>query len=64
MSIPYLIQQVLNNPGQITECAGSITQYSNVFYIGRGINYPAALEGALKSRRLAIYMPKDMQQVN
>ena len=28
-------------------------QYSNVFYIGRGINYPIALEGALKIKEIS-----------
>ena len=35
------------------DCAKSIAQCSNLFYIGRGINYPVALEGALKIKEIS-----------
>jgi glutamine---fructose-6-phosphate transaminase (isomerizing) len=46
-------QQVLDNEGYISDCARYISQYSNVFYVGRGINYPIALEGALKIKEIS-----------
>ena len=52
-SLPALVQQVLDNQGQIIDCARRIAQYSDVFYIGRGINYPIALEGALKIKEIS-----------
>jgi glucosamine--fructose-6-phosphate aminotransferase (isomerizing) len=52
-SIPDLVQQVLDNQSQIIDCSRSIAQCSNVFYIGRGINYPVALEGALKIKEIS-----------
>ena len=52
-STPELVQQVLDNQSQIMDCAKSIAQCSNLFYIGRGINYPVALEGALKIKEIS-----------
>ena len=52
-SIPDLVQQVLDNEGQIKDCARRLAQCSDVFYIGRGINYPIALEGALKLKEIS-----------
>jgi glutamine---fructose-6-phosphate transaminase (isomerizing) len=52
-SIPDLVQQVLDNEKQITDCAKFISQCTDVFYIGRGINYPVALEGALKLKEIS-----------
>ena len=52
-SLPALVQQVLDSQGQIVDCARCIAQYSDAFYIGRGINYPIALEGALKIKEIS-----------
>jgi glucosamine--fructose-6-phosphate aminotransferase (isomerizing) len=52
-SMPKLAQRVLQNEQQIRDCAGFISQCSHVFYIGRGINYPIALEGALKIKEIS-----------
>jgi glucosamine--fructose-6-phosphate aminotransferase (isomerizing) len=52
-SMPDLIQQVLDNEKQITACARFIAPCSDIFYIGRGINYPVALEGALKIKEIS-----------
>jgi len=51
--MPNYIERVLANEGSIMECARRIAQYSNLFYIGRGINYPIALEGALKIKEIS-----------
>ena len=52
-SIPDLIQQVLDNESQIIDCARRLAQCSDAFYIARGINYPIALEGALKIKEIS-----------
>jgi glucosamine--fructose-6-phosphate aminotransferase (isomerizing) len=44
---------VLDNENQVIDCARQITQCANLFYIGRGINYPVALEGALKIKEIS-----------
>jgi len=35
------------------ECAKYLSSYENVFFIGRGINFPIALEGALKLKEIS-----------
>ncbi|MDD5700524.1 MAG: glutamine--fructose-6-phosphate transaminase (isomerizing) [Dehalococcoidales bacterium] len=51
--LPDLVQRVLNNQGQVIDCAKYISRFSNVFFIGRGINHPIALEGALKLKEIS-----------
>ena len=51
--LPAKVQQVLDNEQRILECADLIKDYHTVFYVGRGINYPIALEGALKMKEIA-----------
>ena len=51
--LPDYIQRVLDNEGQIRECARRIAGALHLFYIGRGINYPVALEGALKVKEIS-----------
>ena len=46
--LPEKVQQVLDNETKILEYAKYVSRYENVFFIGRGINFPVALEGALK----------------
>ncbi len=51
--MPNYVQQVLDNEQPILDCAQQIAHCSNLFYIGRGINYPIALEGALKIKEIS-----------
>jgi glutamine---fructose-6-phosphate transaminase (isomerizing) len=51
--LPNYAERVLANETQILECAERIAQYPSLFYIGRGINYPMALEGALKIKEIS-----------
>jgi len=51
--LPSLVTQVLDNEKQIIDCSEFLTHYNTVFYVGRGINYPIALEGALKLKEIA-----------
>lgn len=51
--LPAKVQQVLDNEELITEYARELSKYENAFYIGRGINYPVALEGALKLKEIS-----------
>jgi len=46
--LPEKVQQVLDNETKILEYAKYVSRYECVFFIGRGINFPVALEGALK----------------
>jgi glucosamine--fructose-6-phosphate aminotransferase (isomerizing) len=51
--LPVKVQQVLDNEAVILECARQLAEFENIFYIGRGINYPVALEGALKLKEIS-----------
>ncbi len=51
--LPNTVQQVLDNKSGIKQCGEYLAGYDNVFFIGRGINYPVALEGALKLKEIS-----------
>ena len=51
--LPGKVQQVLDNEILISEMARQMSKSENAFYIGRGINYPIALEGALKLKEIS-----------
>jgi len=51
--MPSKVQQVLNNGYKILEHANNLSGYDNVFFIARGINFPIALEGALKLKEIS-----------
>ncbi|GAH54628.1 unnamed protein product, partial [marine sediment metagenome] len=51
--LPEKVQQVLDNEGKIKEYASYLAKYEDVFFIGRGINFPVALEGALKLKEIS-----------
>ncbi|MFC2003839.1 glutamine--fructose-6-phosphate transaminase (isomerizing) [Chloroflexota bacterium] len=51
--LPRKVQQILDNEEAIFECAKYLSKYEDVFFIGRGINFPVALEGALKLKEVS-----------
>jgi len=51
--LPSKVQQVLDNEDTILECANYLSRYENMLFIGRGINFPVALEGALKLKEIS-----------
>jgi glucosamine--fructose-6-phosphate aminotransferase (isomerizing) len=51
--LPVKVQQVLDNEQAIADCARQLAEFNNVFFIGKGINYPVALEGALKLKEIS-----------
>jgi glucosamine--fructose-6-phosphate aminotransferase (isomerizing) len=51
--LPDCARQVLENENQVVDCARQISQCANLFFVGRGINYPIALEGALKIKEIS-----------
>ncbi len=52
-NLPAAVQQVLDRADRIQALARKYTAYQNFMYIGRGINYPIALEGALKLKEIS-----------
>ncbi|MBP8973900.1 MAG: glutamine--fructose-6-phosphate transaminase (isomerizing) [Anaerolineae bacterium] len=51
--LPDLVGQVLEREPLIEALAAELYQYTNFLYLGRGINYPIALEGALKLKEIS-----------
>jgi glucosamine--fructose-6-phosphate aminotransferase (isomerizing) len=51
--VPRLIATVLANESQFEHLAQTLAKARDVLYIGRGINYPLALEGALKLKEIS-----------
>jgi len=51
--LPSKVQQVLDDEAKIVEYAKYLSRYENAFFIGRGINLPIALEGALKLKEIS-----------
>jgi glucosamine--fructose-6-phosphate aminotransferase (isomerizing) len=50
---PELIEQALELEPQLAEMAQRYAHTRNAMYIGRGINFPVALEGALKLKEVS-----------
>jgi len=51
--LPEKLQRLLSDKDRIKEYAGYLSGYENAFFIGRGINFPVALEGALKLKEIS-----------
>ncbi len=51
--IPAKVRQVLDNADQIKRVAEKYADAENFLFLGRGINYPVALEGALKLKEIS-----------
>ena len=51
--IPEKIEKVLQQNDKIKEIASNYTYAHNFLYLGRGWNYPVALEGALKLKEIS-----------
>lgn len=51
--LPGLIENVLTTDSQIANIAKELFRADDFLYLGRGINYPIALEGALKLKEIS-----------
>jgi glucosamine--fructose-6-phosphate aminotransferase (isomerizing) len=51
--LPFLVEQALKCEPQMEEIAKRVHQRRDFLYLGRGINYPIALEGALKLKEIS-----------
>ncbi|PRY28525.1 glutamine--fructose-6-phosphate transaminase [Spirosoma oryzae] len=52
-SIPAKVEKVLQSANKIKEIAYIFTYARNFIYLGRGLNFPVALEGALKLKEIS-----------
>ena len=53
LSIGKKVQMILDESDKILEVAKSTMEVDNYLYLGRGMNYPVALEGALKLKEIS-----------
>lgn len=51
--IPAKIESIFTQNDRLREIAASIKDCQNALYLGRGINYPVGLEGALKLKEIS-----------
>jgi glucosamine--fructose-6-phosphate aminotransferase (isomerizing) len=52
-NLPEKTRQLLAGRDKITAYAGRLSAAEHIFFIGRGINYPIAQEGALKVKEIS-----------
>ena len=52
-SIPEKVEQLLKQDAKIKEIAVKFQHNENALYLGRGVNFPVALEGALKLKEIS-----------
>jgi glucosamine--fructose-6-phosphate aminotransferase (isomerizing) len=53
MHLPHWIEETVKLDGKIEPLARQLTTSTDFLYLGRGINYPIALEGALKLKEIS-----------
>jgi glucosamine--fructose-6-phosphate aminotransferase (isomerizing) len=51
--VPHLMEEMLKASAQVAKVARKYLQARDFLYLGRGINYPIALEGALKLKEIS-----------
>lgn len=52
-TIPNKVQSILDKKEDIKKCAEKYYDAKSALYLGRGFNYPTALEGALKNKEIS-----------
>jgi glucosamine--fructose-6-phosphate aminotransferase (isomerizing) len=51
--LPALVERALHNASDVERIAERLLRATNVLYLGRGYNFPVALEGALKLKEIS-----------
>jgi len=51
--LPHQVEEILGRNDQILELSRKYCNHVNFLYLGRGYNFPAALEGALKMKEIS-----------
>ena len=52
-ALPNQMEEILGIENEIEELAGRFYRFANFLYLGRGVHYPIALEGALKLKEIS-----------
>jgi glucosamine--fructose-6-phosphate aminotransferase (isomerizing) len=53
IKVPHLMEEMLKSSDQVAQIAKKYLYARDFLYLGRGINYPIALEGALKLKEIS-----------
>src|SRR5205823_14493228 len=53
MQLPLILEQTLKVAPEVEKVAARFHAHTDFLYLGRGINYPIALEGALKLKEIS-----------
>jgi len=53
LQLPHVLEETLKLAPEVEEIAGRFQSRTDFLYLGRGINYPIALEGALKLKEIS-----------
>ena len=53
IKVPHLMEEMLKSSQQVAQIARKYLHVRDFLYLGRGINYPLALEGALKLKEIS-----------
>ena len=53
LQLPHILEQTLKIAPEVEEVSGRFHNRTDFLYLGRGINYPIALEGALKLKEIS-----------
>jgi glucosamine--fructose-6-phosphate aminotransferase (isomerizing) len=53
LQLPYFLEQALKLAADVEKVAAKFQNRTDFLYLGRGINYPIALEGALKLKEIS-----------
>lgn len=53
IQLPYQVERTLEREEQVRRVAEKYSKYDNFLYLGRGISFPVALEGALKLKEIS-----------
>jgi glucosamine--fructose-6-phosphate aminotransferase (isomerizing) len=53
LELPRLMERALELEPRVAELARDLARYRNFLFLGRGVHYPIALEGALKLKELS-----------
>jgi glucosamine--fructose-6-phosphate aminotransferase (isomerizing) len=51
--VPDNVNKILDNKDKIQKIALKYCKYPNILFLGRGLNFPVALEGALKLKEIS-----------
>lgn len=52
-AIPEKVNEIFGMNGEVRNLAGKLAEWDNWLYLGRGVNFPVALEGALKLKEVS-----------